>query len=128
MQAFVSRAQRWLLAAAVLAALGPLSSPPVRAADQVVNGYNVIEIFFRHDTKKTEGGLHTFGGGLWQLSDAAGTKTTFRFREATRDEWSVYLVDDSRNVEIQLDLFKKQVLYAPIGQPRTPLYTILSAR
>jgi hypothetical protein len=52
----------------------------------------------------------------------------FTFREVGRDDWSVYLRDDSRNVTIQLDLFQKKVYYSEGSGPRRELYAIVPPR
>ncbi|MBL8548755.1 MAG: hypothetical protein JNJ73_02130 [Hyphomonadaceae bacterium] len=51
----------------------------------------------------------------------------FRFAEQRRDGDSVYLVDPSRNVRLQIDLRRKAVFYADDGAPRMRrLYEITS--
>lgn len=109
MQAIVGRAQRWFLAAALLAALGSLAGPPAKAADEVVTGYNVIEIFYSRDGTKIDGGFRTLGGGLWQENDADG-KLKHNFSEVSRREWIVTLVDTTRDLYIYLDTANQQVL------------------
>jgi hypothetical protein len=51
----------------------------------------------------------------------------YRFEETGRDEWSVYLLDRSRNVAIQLDVYRHMVTVAENGGPRTDLYAITDA-
>lgn len=103
----------------------PVATPAVVPAG--VNGFNVTQVTFASSAGVRLGEYRNTSAGAWVETDATG-KTTFNFAESTRDEWSVYLVDRSRNVEIQLDLFKKQVLYAPVGSPRQPLYVITASR
>ncbi len=62
----------------------------------------------------------------WVEMNAAGV-TTFRFEEVQRDDWSVYLVDRSRGVNLQLDLHTRKVMYSDASQPRAELYAILAA-
>ena len=69
------------------------------------------------------GSFTNTGGGQWQETDAQG-RVTFNFREESRDEWSVYLFDASRNVSLQLDLHRGQVLYGIGADPKTVLYPI----
>jgi hypothetical protein len=52
---------------------------------------------------------------------------TFRFVEQNRDEWSVYLLDASRNVRIQIDLFRKKIGYAAGSAPSSDLYDVLDS-
>lgn len=82
-----------------------------------INGRNVSQVFH-------EGGsFRQIGPGRWSEFNASG-QATFGFEERGRDEWSVYLVDPSRNVQIQLDLFRKWISYGANGAPRSDLYRI----
>ena len=66
------------------------------------------------------------GNGTW-IEVNADNKNGIRFKETNRDEWSVYLFDSSRNVQIQLDLYRKKVVYSN-SQQRFDLYTITDAK
>jgi len=85
-----------------------------------VNGYNVSQVFH------PGGSFSQAGGGQWEELNNQG-RVTFRFREQQRDEWSVYLYDASRNVSLQLDLHRRQILYAVGNAPKSPLYAITNA-
>lgn len=63
------------------------------------------------------------GDGMWVELNAAG-QPSFRFTEYGRDDWSVYLHDSSRNVQIQLDLFRKWISYGTNQLAHTDLYPI----
>jgi hypothetical protein len=53
---------------------------------------------------------------------------SFQFSETHRDDWSVYLQDDSRGVWLQLDLHTKKVMYRDKNTPQPwQLYTISSS-
>jgi hypothetical protein len=52
--------------------------------------------------------------GQWQEQEESG-KPVFSFTETERDDWSVYLLDASRNVRIQLDLYRNVVLLSQAG-------------
>ncbi|MBE9029762.1 DUF3421 domain-containing protein [filamentous cyanobacterium LEGE 11480] len=86
-----------------------------------VNGRNVN--YIRHSK---QGYYINHGKGIWYEGNA-GNPTEFKFQEVQRDEWSVYLLDRSRNVRIQLDLHRKKVIYSARGQ-RSDLYNITSAQ
>ena len=89
------------------------------------NGKNVNVVEFGQQGKKL-GTFRQVGKKTWVEQNAAG-KNKFSFRERTRDEWSVYLYDASRNVSIQLDLHRKKVGYSDANNPKTrDLYTIAS--
>ena len=49
----------------------------------------------------------------------------FEFEQQARDEWSVYLLDVGRDVGIQLDLWRGEILYtAPGQQDQVLLYEV----
>jgi membrane-bound inhibitor of C-type lysozyme len=85
-----------------------------------VNGYNVSQVFH------SGGSFSQAGGGQWDELNDQG-RVSFRFREQQRDEWSVYLYDASRNVSLQLDLHRRQILYAVGNAPKSPIYAITNA-
>ncbi|WP_299814877.1 MliC family protein [uncultured Roseibium sp.] len=89
-------------------------------AQSQVNGYNASQVFH------SGGSFSQAGGGQWEELNDQG-RVAFRFQEQNRDEWSVYLFDASRNVSLQLDLHRKQVLYGIGNQGKTPLYAITNA-
>lgn len=122
--------RREVLYGAGSAPLGPLyritgaSAAPATTASspfpaEQVTGSNVGLV--RHP-----GGSLEMQGGQWLEKDSTG-RTTFRFQERGRDEWSVYLDDVSRNVKLQLDLYQKQILYGSGDGPMSPLYQITGA-
>jgi len=88
-----------------------------------VNGFSVTQV-----SHAQQGQFQQVGQGQWQeTSDAGGDG--FRFQETGRDEWSVYLLDSSRNVRIQLDLYRNLVLYGDDSSPEMrPLYGIVGVR
>lgn len=90
---------------------------PITGASAEVNGRNAARV-------ETSGGYFRMTGArAWEErgSDGGG----FQFTEDRRDDWSVYLVDASRGVRLQLDLHTRKVLYSDSGEPRQrPLYDI----
>ena len=109
------RLRRTAPAPVIVAPVAP--AVPAAPAPAVVNAYSVGTVFH------SGGSFRNLGGGRWQELDGAG-RPTFSFTETGRDEWSVYLIDQSRGMELQLDLFRRQVLWNLFGQPRQPLYVI----
>ena len=75
---------------------------------QIVNGTNVRLV---QDSKN--GNII----GAFIQKDSSWVETTednqykFTFKEMSRDEWSVYLRDDVRGINIQLDLYTNEVKY-----------------
>jgi hypothetical protein len=96
----------------------PAVFTPAAAQQKVIDGRGVTYVEFNG------GAFGTEGGNSWSETNKNG-KVVFRFRETGRDEWSVYLVDESRGVNLQIDLFKKMIFYADKGNPTLrPLYPI----
>lgn len=62
------------------------------------------------------------GGKRWQERGNDGG--SFSFVEQGRDAWSVYLRDNSRGVNIQLDLHRKVIVYSDDKGQRFDLYQI----
>jgi hypothetical protein len=74
------------------------------------------------------GEFRQVGPGFWEERSAGPGGQSFSFSETGRDDWSVYLRDDSRGVTIQIDLFRKLVLYADAGNSTPfPIYDVLAA-
>lgn len=82
-----------------------------------VNGRNVLSV------RMPSGQLRMTGAGAWVEQGNNGA--TFNFVEENRDDWSVYLLDSSRGVRLQVDLHRRQVFYADESAPdMRPLYAI----
>jgi hypothetical protein len=97
-------------------------------AAQSPNGRNVNLVIF--GTGGVESGSFRLSapGGEWLETAADHREIRFRFREVERDEWSVYLRDAARGVDIQLDLYTKKVMYSDAAHPtRRELASILEA-
>ena len=106
-----------------IAACRPEMLNPNPAA--VVKGFNVQRADFG------SGGIHKgayvqIGPDTWKEVDAQG-QTKFKFKEVNRGEWSVFLHDPSRNVSIQIDLFRKKVIYNDADSPKRDLYDVLGS-
>jgi hypothetical protein len=89
-------------------------------------GWTACNVKFGHASGGVLGSYVQTNGKSWVEKNAAG-KVGFNFKETGRDEWSVYLRDDSRGVNIQLDLHTKKVMYSDKKSPRRVQYTIKSA-
>lgn len=110
------------LGVALLGSISPGFSGAAQAqqqwtTQQGVNGYNVTQANF------SDGVFRQTGNGRWTEFNASG-RATYSFTETGRDEWSVYLDDQSRNVQLQLDLFRKWVGYGQNGSGKSDLYRI----
>jgi hypothetical protein len=92
---------------------------------KVVNGYRVEQVDFGYGTKKL-GAYFQTGLNEWKETNIEG-KTTFEFAETNRDQWSVYLHDSSRKVNIQIDLHRKKVLYSDPNTSIRDQYDIFSS-
>jgi hypothetical protein len=102
------------------AALVLAAAPAAAQPGTDTNGWNVRSVQVERASYVRQ------SDGTWAELDANG-RVTFRFVEVQRDEWSVYLNDPSRNVQLQLDLFRRKVSYGTNGGPRSDLYAITSA-
>ncbi len=113
---------------AVLATLLLLlaAAPQATLADAAPTGRTLKEVAFSAGDATPLGGYRLVQPGTWQEFAQNGT-VTFTYTEERRDDWTVYLRDASRNVEIRLDLHKRQVLYGAGGQEPYPIYVILYA-
>lgn len=108
--------RRRLFAASAAALLA--SALPV-AAQAGVNGRNVTSV-------KRSGGRLIMGPlGAW--TERGDDGVAFQFRETGRDDWSVYLLDSSRDVKLQIDLHRRQIRYAADNGPFNDLYPITGA-
>lgn len=105
------------------AALQPYVGTPVDNETSrfgAANGFNVAQVQF-------DGGMFTWQERDHWIEGGSDGTPRFHFRQTARDEWSVYLVDDSRDVRIQLDLYRGVILYGKGAAEMTDLYTIVSA-
>jgi hypothetical protein len=87
-----------------------------------VNGWNATLINFGSAGKRL-GQWRMNRAKRWVETNEAGL-VKFNFDEVQRDEWSVYMVDRSRGVNIQLDLWRRKVIYSDAKRPRFDLYDI----
>lgn len=85
-----------------------------------VNGRNVVRADF------VGGRFEQASSGQWVEYDASGV-ARFSFAEQGRDDWSVYLHDGSRNVQIQIDIWRRMITYGANGGPKSDLYPITAS-
>ena len=100
----------------------------IRNALDRMNGPNATRVAYTDGSGKEIGVFVNTQAGMWAERELPGRTTKYQFRETGRDEWSVYLQDDSRNVSIQLDLHTRKVMYAEGGGAKRPLYDVSHAR
>jgi len=84
--------------------------------DDSINGYNANLVMY------TTGAFVQLNSKHWVENNGDGAHS---FRELRRDEWSVYLRDFSRNIDIQLDLHRKEIIYTDSTQTFV-LYDVIS--
>ncbi len=104
----------WLLlnCMTLCAAALVLQPVPIAAQEQGVNGTNVARVEFNQGAV-----LQKAAPGVWVEYDSTGRQTK-RFVERGRDEWSVYLYDPSRDMQVQIDLYVRQLLIVLPGGER----------
>jgi len=102
------------------AAAADLSEPMQSASSgERVDGRNLVRV-------EHSGGRFERGDGGWTEYGADG-RASFRFEETGRDEWSVYLIDRSRNVALQLDVHRRMIALIENGRRGRDLYAITGA-
>jgi PLAT/LH2 domain len=89
------------------------------AAPAGINGANLASV------THSGGKIEKTGDAEWTEFNANG-EAGFTFQETGRDEWSVYLDDPSRNVQLQLDVHRKMITYGQGGGEKSDLYPITS--
>lgn len=97
----------------------PTQNEPAQPNNSSINGRNVGLVEFNAGQGKL--GSYEHDGTSWE-ENANGR--IFKFKEVKRDDWSVYLRDDSRGVNIQLDLYTKEVKYTDDKGAAFVLYKI----
>jgi len=86
-----------------------------------INGYNTTKV-------KYDGGeFSQSGNNLWIETSFTYNNENY-FQEIGRDEWSVYLYDESRGVSIQLDLYTREINYSDKEGSAFTLYEITDAQ
>jgi hypothetical protein len=88
----------------------------IMAASADVTARNVALVLVRG------GEFRMTGSNSWEETGSGGE--SFSFVEAKRDDGSVYLIDRSRGVKMQLDLRRGQIYYADGDSKQRPLYPI----
>lgn len=78
---------------------------PIVEADERINGRLVTQVGF------SNGSFRMTRPGRWQEFDAAGRATNV-WRETGRDSWSVYLRDQSRSMDMQIDMHRNWIRLA----------------
>ncbi len=86
-------------------------------SNQSVNGENVKAAYFNG------GRFEQTSPKVWkEYANSGGPR--FTFRETHRDAWSVYLRDDSRNGDLQIDVHRKMISAGWNGGARSDLYPV----
>ena len=80
-----------------------------------VNGRNVTKVNYNG------GSFTNTSPGKWSEVNRDGSHN---FNETNRDEWSVYMIDPSRDISIQLDLWKKEIYIYWERPNRSLLYKV----
>lgn len=93
----------------------------------LAHGRNAVRVDYASADGATSGRFVEIAPRRWAEQDMRGT-SRYTFDEQQRDDWSVLLVDASRGVNMQLDLFAKKVMYRDRTSPQSRvLYNITGA-
>ncbi len=92
--------------------------------EEPVNGWTVSEVLFEESEGGPVGSFSQIDDLTWIETNSGGE---YVYQEVGRDEWSVYLYDESRNISIQLDLWLGEIIYSDENTAFT-LYYVMEAR
>ena len=90
-----------------------------------VNGWLIAQATVSNGD--SSGAFFQDGPTTWYERDADGLRR-FEFTETGRDDWSVYLYDASRDIQIQIDSYTQQVKYKDSDTDWVEIYEVVSAR
>lgn len=100
-------------------------SPESTCLIELVTGWTVAAAEFGTAQGEYLGTYRQTGPDTWQEEGPDGA-VRFQFEEQDRDDWSVYLYDGSRDVDIQIDLWTGKIMYADSGNPLREQYEVLA--
>jgi TIR domain len=83
-------------------------SDPVDPEPVIVTGYNVTLVKYTNGEVDPAGQFKLVDTKVWE-EESFTNNSNYKFTEEARDEWSVYLYDESRELKIQLDLYTNKV-------------------
>lgn len=91
------------------------------------NAYVLTSVVFSNSAENALTGTIEFQhfNGIWREYSSEDILVA-EFVEDRRDEWSVYLRDDSRNIDLKLDIHRNKVVYTHNGQTQD-LYNIIAS-
>ena len=96
--------------------------PPTPKSSQTVKADNVNYVSYKFQGVVTE--LKFVSGKKWSEKWKG---ETFNYVEESHDEWSVYLYNEEADSHLQIDLFRKLVIYTEDGQKiNSPIIKSLS--
>lgn len=93
----------------------------ITEADERVNGRLVTEV------GHNGGSFRMVSPGQWREYNAQG-QATYAFRETHRDQWSVYLIDETRDMRMQIDVHRNWVRLEWPGHPMADQYPVTASR
>ncbi|HPH86514.1 MAG TPA: hypothetical protein PLC48_13680 [Ferruginibacter sp.] len=95
-------------------------------AQEQIKAYRATNVWCYTPGRQIEGLFMQVGGNKWkEMYTIVSSKVQGRnyYTEQSRDEWSIYLRDDSRQVNVQIDLFQKKI-YATDSRGRREAYIV----
>ena len=91
-----------------------------------VKGSNVHSVSFSNLENASLVGFFIYQeNGTWIETNADGKEARFIFKEIKREEWSVHLLDESRDMEIEINLDSGEILFSENGTEKRALYKII---
>jgi hypothetical protein len=81
---------------------------PIKTEPVIVTGYNLTLVKYTNGEVDPAGQFKLVDTKVWE-EESFINGSIYKFSEESRDDWSVYLYDASREMKIQLDLYTKKV-------------------
>lgn len=84
-----------------------------------INGLNLQKVVYSKDGEKPAGYFENVGDNVW-MERSVENDAKYRFTETKRDEWFVYLSDESRDINLYIDLYRNGI-YMSTAEGEEPI-------
>ncbi len=96
------------------------------SAQAEINGLNLTKVVYSADGDKPTGYFENVGDNVW-MERSVENDAKYRFTETKRDEWFVYLSDESRDINLYIDLYRNGIYMSTTEEEEPTLwYTIIA--
>lgn len=101
------------------------AQPEDSNAQAEINGLNLTKVVYSADGEKPAGYFENVGNNVW-MERSVENDAKYRFTETKRDEWFVYLSDESRDINLYIDLYRNGIYMSTTEEEPTLWYTIIA--